>query len=184
MTLTASPATHSAKVNNLPMNIIDEVLEANANYAQEFALDLLPGRPARHLAVVACMDCRMNVEQMLGLRPGDAHILRNAGGVVTDDMLRSLLVSHYMLGVEAIMIINHTQCGMMTFQGDELRQKLQAQTGTATITPSSFWTFHSLEDHVREQIQKLTSHPWIPDTLLIRGFVYDVKTGLLSEVAA
>jgi len=164
------------------MSIIDTVLEANKGYAQEFALDLLPGRPVRKLAVVACMDCRLTVEQILGLQPGDAHIIRNAGGMVTEDVLRSLLISHYMLGVEEIMIINHTQCGMMTFQDEELRRKLQALTGTATITPSGFWAFRSLEEHVREQIQKLTSHPWIPDALPIRGFVYDVKTGKLTEV--
>jgi carbonic anhydrase len=165
------------------MSIIDEVLEANTGYAREFDLGLLPGRPVRKLAVVSCMDCRMTVEQILGLQSGDAHIIRNAGGMVTEDVLRSLLISHYMLGVEEIMIINHTQCGMMTFQDEELRLKLQAQTGTATITPSGFWAFRSLEDHVREQIQKLTSHPWIPDTLPIRGFIYDVKTGKLNEVA-
>ena len=164
------------------MSIINEVLEANRGYAEEFDLGLLPSRPARKLAVVSCMDCRMTVEQMLGLRSGDAHIIRNAGGMVTEDVLRSLLISHHMLGVEEIMIINHTQCGMMTFQDDELRLKLQALTGTATITPSGFWTFHSLEDHVREQIQKLTSHPWIPRTLPVRGFVYDVTTGRLTEI--
>ena len=164
------------------MSIIDEVLEANVGYADEFALERLPGRPQRKLAVVSCMDCRMTVEQILGLQPGDAHIIRNAGGMVTEDVLRSLLISHHMLGVEEIMIINHTQCGMMTFQDDDLRHKLQALTGTATITPSGFWTFRHLEDHVREQIQKLTSHPWIPDTLPIRGFVYDVTTGKLTEV--
>jgi carbonic anhydrase len=164
------------------MSIIDQVLKSNAGYAEEFDLGLLPGRPLRKLAVVSCMDCRMTVEQILGLQPGDAHILRNAGGMVTEDILRSLLISHYMLGVEEFMIINHTQCGMMTFQDDDLRRKLIEQTGTATITPSGFWTFHGLEEHVREQIQKLTSHPWIPHTIPVRGFVYDVKTGKLTEV--
>jgi carbonic anhydrase len=165
------------------MSIIDEVLNANTGYAQEFDLGLLPGRPARKLAVLSCMDCRLTVEQILGLRPGDAHILRNAGGTVTEDVLRSLLISHHMLGVEEIMIINHTECGMMTFQDDDLRRKLQALTGTAAITPSSFWTFRNLEDNVREQVQKLQAHPWIPDALPIRGFVYDVRTGKLTEVA-
>jgi carbonic anhydrase len=125
------------------MSIIDEVLNQNKDYAQDFALEQLPGRPARKLAVVSCMDCRMTVEQILGLESGDAHIIRNAGGMVTEDVLRSLLISHHMLGVEEIMIINHTECGMMTFQDEELRLKLQALTGTATITPSGFWAFRT-----------------------------------------
>lgn len=164
------------------MSIIDTVLSANNSYAQGFDLGHLSGHPVRRLAVVTCMDCRLDVESMLGLQPGDVHILRNAGGSVTEDVIRSLLISCFMLGVEEIMIINHTQCSMQTFHDEELRQKLQALTGTATITPSGFWAFRSLEDHVREQIQKLRSHPWIPQTLPIRGFVYDVKTGMLTEI--
>jgi carbonic anhydrase len=166
------------------MSVIDEVYAYNQAHSHDVALEAIPGRPARQIAIISCMDCRMQVERILGLQPGDAHIIRNAGGVVTEDVLRSLIISHHLQGVEEIMIINHTGCGMMAFHDEELRLKLQTLTGTAAITPTGFWAFRHLETHVREQIQKLTSHPWIPDTLPIRGFVYDVKTGDLTEVSA
>ena len=164
------------------MSVIDEVLEANKAYAKGFTLGHLPMPPARKLAVIACMDARLTVSQLLGLKTGEAHIIRNAGGIVTEDALRSLIISHHLLGTNEIMIINHTDCGMLTFKDDDLRKKLQQQTGTAAVAPAHFHAFSNVENNVREQVQKVKSHPWIPKNILVRGFVYDVKTGRLSEV--
>jgi carbonic anhydrase len=164
------------------MAIIDDVLKANEAYARQFALGDLPIPPARKLAIVACMDARLTVEQILGLRTGDAHIIRNAGGIVTEDALRSLLISHHLLGTQEFMIMNHTDCGMLTFRDEELRTKLQQATGTATVAPAHFYAFPDLAENVRQQIQKVKSHPWIPAHIPVRGFIYDVKTGRLDEV--
>ncbi|HKP54472.1 MAG TPA: carbonic anhydrase [Chloroflexia bacterium] len=164
------------------MSIIDDVLKANHASAQSFNLGHLHNPPALKLAVVACMDARLTVEQMLGLKTGDAHIIRNAGAVVTEDVLRSLLISHYMLGTQEFMIINHTDCGMLTFKDEDLRRKLQGISGTSVLAPAHFYAFTNLEENVREQIQKVKSHPWVPADMPVRGFIYDVKTGKLSEV--
>jgi carbonic anhydrase len=166
------------------MSVIDETVQANRAYAHSFNLGHLPMPPARKLAIVACMDARLTVEQILGLKTGDAHIIRNAGGIVTEDALRSLLISHYLLGTQEFMIINHTDCGMLTFKDEELRTRLQGQSGTAVVAPLHFHAFSDLEQNVREQIQKVKSHPWIPKEVPVRGFIYDVKTGLLTEVAS
>ncbi len=165
------------------MSIIDEVVRANQSYASSFTLWTLPIPTARKLAVVACMDARLTVELMLGLKTGDAHIIRNAGGIVTEDAVRSLLISHHLLGTEEFVIINHTDCGMLTFKDDELHTRLQQQTGTAAVAPARFHAFSNLEENVRQQIQKLRSHPWVPRQIPVRGFIYDVKTGQLNEVA-
>lgn len=165
------------------MSVIEEVLNANKNYVKNFALGHLPMPPARKLAVVACMDARLTVEQVLGLKTGDAHIIRNAGGIVTEDAVRSLLISHYLLGTQEFIIINHTDCGMLTFKDEELRGKLEKKTGTAAVVPVHFHAFSDLEENVRRQIQKVRSHPWIPKDIPVRGFIYDVKTGRLNEVS-
>ena len=166
------------------MSIIDEVVRANQSYARSFTLGTLSIPPARKLAVVACMDARLTVELILGLKTGDAHIIRNAGGIVTEDAVRSLLISHHLLGTEELVIINHTDCGMLTFKDDELHARLQQQTGTAAVVPARFHAFSNLEENVRQQIQKVRSHPWVPRQIPVRGFIYDVKTGQLNEVAA
>ncbi len=166
------------------MSVIDEVVQANRAYAQQFDLGHLPMPPARKLAIVACMDARLTVEAALGLKTGEAHIIRNAGGIVTEDALRSLLISHYLLGTQEFMIINHSDCGMLTFKDEELREKLQRAWQTAAVAPVHFHAFSDLEENVRRQIQKVCSHPWIPQEIPVRGFVYDVKTGNLREVRA
>jgi carbonic anhydrase len=166
------------------MGVIDESLAANEVYARSFDQGQLKMPPARKLAVLACMDARLTVERMLGLKTGDAHVIRNAGGVVTEDALRSLLISHYLLGTQEFMIINHADCGMLTFKDDDLRAKLQAESGTAAVAPAHFHAFGNVEENVRQQIQKLRSHPWIPGRIPIRGFVYNEKTGRLKEVSA
>lgn len=164
------------------MSTIDELLKNNESYAQQFALGDLAIPPARKLAIVACMDARMTVEEMLGLNTGDAHIIRNAGGIVTEDALRSLIISHHLLGTQEFAVINHTGCGMLTFQDDELKARLEAQYHTGADSPAHFHAFGDLEQNVREQVAKIQSHPWIPKHIPVRGFVYDVTTGRLHEV--
>ena len=164
------------------MSTTDELLKANERYAYSFKLGHLPALPARKLAVLACMDARITVEHILGLETGDAHIIRNAGGIVTEDVLRSLLISHYELGTEEFIILNHTGCGMMTFKDEELRDRLEKQTGVAAFAPVHFHAFSDLESNLRRQIERVRSHPWVPKHLPVRGFIYDVKTGRLHEV--
>jgi carbonic anhydrase len=166
------------------MGAIDEALKANAEYSRNFSAGHLPMPPARKLAVVACMDARLVVSRILGLKEGDAHVVRNAGGIVDEDTLRSLIISHHLLGTQEFMLIHHTDCGMLTFKDDELRAKLRRESGTAAATPARFHAFGDLEHDVREQIEKLRSHPWIPKHIPVRGFIYDVKTGRLKEVSA
>lgn len=164
------------------MGVIEEVLAANESYARDFKLGHLKMPPARKLAILACMDARLTVEQMLGLKTGDAHIIRNAGGIATEDALRSLLISHYLLGTQEFLIINHIDCGMRAFKDDELVARLQNQSGTASVAPARFHAFTNVEENVRQQVQKLRSHPWVPKEIPIRGFVYDEKIGKLKEV--
>ena len=164
------------------MSTIDDVLKNNRQYAQSFTLGSLSTPPARKLAIVACMDARLTVEALLGLKTGDAHIIRNAGGIVTEDAIRSLIISHHLLGTQEFMIINHTECGMLTFQDAGLKEKLRHETRTSAVAPETFHAFSDLETNVREQIEKVKSHPWIPASIPVRGFIYDVKTGALTEV--
>jgi carbonic anhydrase len=128
------------------------------------------------------MDCRVHVSELLGLKLGEAHIIRNAGGIVTEDVLRSLIISYHIGGTREIMIINNTKCGMLTFRDEELEQRLQKETGEVPVVPSRFLAFTDLEENVRQQIHKVRSHPWIPKSVSVRGFVYDVDTGHLSMV--
>jgi len=165
------------------MSIIDQFLENNQKYAEQFTLGHLPMPPARKLAVLACMDARLTVEQFLGLKTGDAHIIRNAGGIASEDALRSLIISHHLLGTEEFIIVNHTDCGMLTFRDHELLAKLEKQSGGAFVAPVHFHAFSDVEENVRRQIQRVRNHPFIPRHIPVRGFVYDVKTGRLSEVA-
>lgn len=163
------------------MSVIDEVLAANQIYAQTHELRPLTPRPQRKLAILTCMDTRLSIRTM-GLKTGDAHIIRNAGGIVTDDSLRSLVVSHHLLGTEEFMIINHTDCGLMHATEEELRARIQNRTGTAAVAPAFFYAFKNIDENVRHQLQKLRTHPWIPKEVAVRGFVYDVVTGLLREI--
>jgi len=166
------------------MTAIDRVLEANRKYARTYTLGGVPGRPTRfRLAVLACMDCRLHVSKLLGLEMGDAHIIRNAGGIVTEDVLRSLVVSCHIAGTQEVMIINNTGCGMLTFKDEELAAKLQQETGKAPVAATRFYTFTDLEENVLQQMRKVRSHPWIPESIRVRGFIYDVDTGRLSEVS-
>ncbi len=140
--------------------------------------------PSPKMVIVTCMDPRLNnILSMLGLQPADADVIRNAGNTITEDVLRSLLVSTRVMGSREIMIINHTGCGMQTFTDDELEAKLEQQTGTSTIVPERFYAFTDSETQVRQQIQKVKGHPWIPQDISVRGFVFDVNTGRIREVS-
>src|ERR1700735_755225 len=164
------------------MSVIDEVLAANEIYSRTHELRQLTPRPARKLAVLTCRDTRLSI-RTLGLKTGDAHIIRNAGGIVTEDAIRSLIISHHLLGTQEFIIINHTDCGMLTFKDEELAAKLEAGTNAAAVSPQRFYAFPDLEKNVQQQIQRVKSHPWIPANISVRGFIYDVKTGKLNEVA-
>jgi carbonic anhydrase len=163
------------------MSVTDELLKHNERYASDFGKGELPSPPAKKVAVVACMDARIIVSRVLGLEEGDAHVIRNAGGVVTDDAIRSLAISQRLLGTEEIILIHHTGCGMLTFTDDEFRQSIQADTG---IKPE--WAaeaFGDLEEDVRQSIARIQASPFVPKKDSVRGFVYEVETGKLREVA-
>jgi len=164
------------------LSVADELLAANEEFARHFKLGELSVRPKRRVAVLACMDSRILFEHCLGLKPGDAHMIRNAGGIATEDALRSLIISHHLLDTQEFIIINHTDCGLLQVQEYELRSRLSAKMGVIASEPSNFYGFDDLEANVRTQIHRVKSHPWIPKHIPVRGFVYDVKTGRLTEV--
>ena len=166
------------------LSVADELLQANEKFVRSFDLGDLAVRPKRRLAVLACMDSRILFERCLGLHPGDAHMIRNAGGIATDDALRSLIVSHHLLDTQEFIIINHTDCGLLKVREDELKKKLTDKMGSPTAAPAHFFAFDDLEENVRQQMQRVKSHPWIPKHVPVRGFVYDVRTGKLKEVSA
>lgn len=165
------------------MSIIDDVLKANEEYARNFSLASLPMPPGLKLAVVACMDARLDIPRILGVKSGEAHIIRNAGGIADESAIRSLIISQNLLGTQEFMFIHHTDCGMLTFKEEELISKLRKQTGASAVAPARFYAFSNLDEDVREQVQKTKAHPWIPKNIPVRGFVYDVKTGKLREVS-
>jgi carbonic anhydrase len=161
------------------MSATDEYLANNDAYAASFS-GPLPLPPSRHVAVVACMDARLNVYAILGLQDGEAHVIRNAGGVVTQDEIRSLAISQRLLGTREIILIHHTDCGMLTFTDDGFKQSIQDDTG---IKPT--WAaeaFPDLDQDVRQSIKRIKTSPFIPHTDAVRGFVFDVATGRLNEV--
>jgi carbonic anhydrase len=164
------------------VSVIDEVLKANREYALEHDPDKVSPRPTRKLAILTCMDTRLGRKTM-GLDPGDAHIIRNAGGIVTDDAIRSLLLSHYILGTEEIMVINHTDCGLMKASEEDLREQIEKAAGGPANVPVRFHAFTDPVENVRKQLRALHRHSWIHEELTIRGFVYDVRTGRLNEVS-
>src|SRR5258708_38407294 len=161
------------------MSVTDEYLRNNAAYAEQFG-GPLPLPPASHVAVVACMDARLNVYAILGLREGESHVIRNAGGVVTDDEIRSLAISQRLLGTTEIILIHHTDCGMQTFTDDAFKRSIQDETG---IKPSwSAEAFPDLEEDVRQSLRRIEASPFVTKHESLRGFVFDVATGKLNEV--
>ena len=155
-------------------------LAKNARYAEEFDKADVPAPPKSKAAVVTCMDARIETGRLLGLEEGDAHVIRNAGGVVTDDVLRSLLISQRLLGTEEILLIHHTECGMATFRDDDVKDAIAAETGLRP--PFALEAFADEEEDVRQSIRRIQACPFIPVRDKVRGFVYDVKTGRLNEV--
>ncbi len=162
------------------MSVTDDYLANNARYAESFT-GPLPMPPSRQVAVVACMDARLNVYAILGLADGEAHVIRNAGGVVTDDEIRSLAISQRLLGTREIILIHHTDCGMLTFTDDALKRSIQDETGIKP--PWSAEAFADVEEDMRQSVARIKASPFVPHTDAVRGFVFDVATGKLSEVS-
>jgi carbonic anhydrase len=161
------------------VSVTDDLLANNSRYAETFS-GPLPMPPGKHVAVVACMDARLDVYRMLGLNEGEAHVIRNAGGVITDDEIRSLAISQRLLGTQEIILIHHTDCGMLTFTDDQFKKSIQDETG---IKPA--WgaeSFSDLDEDVRQSIARIKASPFVPHKDQIRGFVFDVAKGKLNEV--
>ena len=164
------------------MSVIDELLDNNARYVDTFNKGDVPLPPGRNLAIVACMDARLDPHRILGLEEGDAHVIRNAGGVVSDDAIRSIVISQRLLGTREIMLIHHTDCGMLTFRDDEVKDSIEADTG---LRPSfALEAFGDLDQDIRQSIARIKASPFVPNKDHIRGFVYDCATGRLKEVPA
>jgi carbonic anhydrase len=162
------------------VSTIDQLVQNASAYRESFDRGDLPLPPAKRVAIVACMDARLNPYGLLGLREGDAHVIRNAGGVITDDEIRSLAISQRLLGTEEIMLIHHTDCGMLTFGDDDFRRQVAQETGIKPEWPAE--AFDDLEADVRQSIARIEASPFIPKKDQVRGFVYDVGTGALREV--
>ena len=159
------------------MSVVDEVTEANQSYASGFAKGDLPMPPGRKFAVVTCMDARLDPARFLGLEEGDAHVIRNAGGLVNDETIRSLVISHHLLGTQEAVVIGHTGCGMLTFTNADLHEKLGP--GSENI---DFQPFPDVAERVRESVETIRSHPLLPDSFGASGFVYEVETGRIEPV--
>jgi len=160
---------------------LDRALAENVRYAAQFDRSDLPLPPGRRLAVLACMDARLTVEDVLGLRTGDAHIIRNAGGLATDDAIRSLVISQHLLGTEEVIVIEHTGCGMLTFEDEPVRSSIAKATGVQLDLPLR--SFPDLEANLRAQVERIRSHPWVKP-VPVSGLVYEVETGRLRPIAA
>jgi carbonic anhydrase len=163
------------------LGVLHEIRSANERYAAAFAGGDLAVRPARRFAVVTCMDARLDPAKCLGLEEGDANVIRNAGGVVSDDALRSLVISHWLLGTQEALVIGHTDCGMLTFTNDVLRRRLADETG-ADASSLDFLPFADLDESVRAGVKRIEGSPFLPASFGATGFVYDVRTGRLRQV--
>jgi carbonic anhydrase len=162
------------------MSTTDELLRNNERYAESFDKGDLPMPPAKQIAIVTCMDARLSPYVMLGLSEGDAHVIRNAGGVITDDEIRSLMISQRLLGTREVMLIHHTNCGMLTFSDEEVKGQIQEEIGIKP--PFALESFTDLEENVRQSIKRIEASPFIPHKDSVRGFIYEVETGRLREV--
>jgi carbonic anhydrase len=164
------------------MSVVQEFLKANEAYAANFQKGDLPMPPARHVAVLTCMDARLHPSRFLGLQEGDAHVIRNAGGRASEDAIRSLVISEQLLGTNTIVVIHHTDCGMLTFSNSDLRAKIK-QDLHANADSIDFLPFGNLEQSVRDDVATLKASPLIPDNIEISGFIYDVESGKLIPVS-
>ncbi|MEO7198331.1 MAG: carbonic anhydrase [Solirubrobacterales bacterium] len=163
------------------MSVTDDLLSNAEGYAEGFDKGNLPMPPSRKVAIVACMDARLNPYGLLGLKEGDAHVIRNAGGVITEDEVRSLAISQRLLGTEEIVLIHHTDCGMLTFTDEEFRSSIEEDTGIKPEWDSE--AFPDLDENVRQSLARVNASPFIPNKDSVRGFVYEVETGRLREVS-
>lgn len=163
------------------MSAIDEIVSANQQYAAAFDQADLPMPPSRKLAIVACMDARLDVYRLAGINLGEAHVIRNAGGVVTDDVIRSLLISQTALGTTEVALIHHTDCGMLTFKDDDVKAQVRDQTGIRP--PFALEAFPDADDDIRQSINRIKASPFVPNKNGVRGFVYEVESGRLREVS-
>lgn len=161
------------------MSVIDELVRSNEAYARSFGQGDLPRPPSKKIAVVACMDARLDVHKILGLQAGEAHVIRNAGGVVTEDVIRSLVISQRLLGTREIVILHHTDCGMLTFSDDQVKRQIEEEVGIRP--PFALEAFPDLEQDVRQSIARLKASPFVPHKNAL-GFIYDVRTGRLRAV--
>jgi len=159
------------------MSVVDEVIEANETYASGFSNGGLPMPPGRKFAVVTCMDARLDPPRFLGLQEGDAHVIRNAGGLVNDETIRCLLLSHHLLGTEEALVIGHTDCGMLTFTNADVHERLGPESESIDFQP-----FPDLVERVQQSVEAIRNHPLLPDSFGATGFVYDVQTGRLEPI--
>ncbi|MDA8033163.1 MAG: carbonic anhydrase [Actinomycetota bacterium] len=164
------------------MSMTDQLVERAKAYASDFSHGHLPTPPARKVAIVACMDARLDLFGLFGLDVGDAHLIRNAGGAVTDDAIRSLAISQRLLGTNEVVLVHHTDCGMLTFKGEDLAAQIEADTGIRP--PWSAEAFADVDADVRQSLARIAASPFVLHKELVRGFVYDVRTGILREVTA
>ena len=162
------------------MSVFDEMLAHNARYAETFGLGHLQTPPVRKLVILTCMDSRMDLEQLLGLQVGDAHMIRNAGGLATDDAIRSLLLSTHLLGTRAIAVIQHTECGLLSITDEQMRSRLSSETGH-DASHLEFHSFTDIDHNVSSQVKRIREHPFLPKDIEVHGYVYDVKKGALRE---
>ena len=164
------------------MTSTDQLLDNNDGYRKDHPGRALPARPSKRVAVVACMDARLDVYRALGLEEGEAHVIRNAGGGVTDDVIRSLMLSQRLLGTEEVVLIRHTDCGLQTFTDDEVKDEIERDVGVRP--PFALGSFADLDEALRDSIRQVRQSPFLPHRDQVRGFVFDVATGALREVAA
>ncbi|MEE8138658.1 MAG: carbonic anhydrase [Thermoanaerobaculia bacterium] len=162
------------------MSTTDELLRHNQAYAASFDKAGLPMPPGKRVAVVACMDARLNPYGLLGLTEGEAHVIRNAGGVITDDVIRSLVISQFLLGTREIVLVHHTDCGMLTFRDEEVKERIYSEVGLRP--PFALEAFSDLEDDIRQSIARIEASPFTPHKDQLRGYIFDVETGRLREV--
>ncbi len=163
------------------MTELEKLVKANEEYAKTFKYGTLPIPPARKLAILACMDARLTVEDFIGLNTGDAHIIRNAGGIATEDAIRSLIISHELLGTREFLVINHTDCGMLTFKDRDLQRKLKEKY-KRDASKIKFYAFPELRENVKEQVKRIKTTPFIPREIPAHGFIYHVENGALEKV--
>ena len=173
--------SQSAKRLAEKKTVFDEIMEHNSRYAQTFGLGHLQTPPVRKLVILTCMDSRMDLEELLGLEVGDAHMIRNAGGLATDDAVRSLILSTHLLGTRAIAIIQHTECGLLSITDEQMRFRLTSETGK-DASHLQFHAFTDLDSNVAAQVRRVREHPFLPKNIQVHGYVYDVKKGSLREV--